>query len=157
MFYYLQWASWESTYHAKWQNMTIDEYANSKYAESNWMTRMLTRKLEGPLGLEDLASAKEVLRRKCLVGLVERFEESTERFEKFFGWRDLVMDWEEKKKCQRYHLEKRDNAHDHPKFEERSYVWELLRKLNLYDMELYEYAVNLFEEQKKLVELYNCD
>ena len=47
MFYYLQDATWEHTYNEIFQNMTIEEYAVSRYAEDNWMgtisaTRMLS-------------------------------------------------------------------------------------------------------------------
>jgi hypothetical protein len=37
MFYYLRDATWENTYSEIYKNMTIEEYADSQYAEDNWM------------------------------------------------------------------------------------------------------------------------
>ena len=40
MFYYLRDATWENTYNKIYQNMTIEEYAVSQYAEDNWMGKL---------------------------------------------------------------------------------------------------------------------
>merc|ERR1719215_2210038 len=67
--------------------MTLSDYIHSEYAESNWLTRFLTnRRRDGVLGYEQVAVAKELLRRKFLVGLYDSFEESVMRMEKYFGW-----------------------------------------------------------------------
>ncbi len=41
--------------------------------------------MEGPLTGKDLVGAKEVLRRKCLVGMLEQMEESVDQFQQYFG------------------------------------------------------------------------
>ena len=85
-----------SRYHAtqlhstddKVKTMSIEEYVKSEYVETNWLTRFLVnRRQDGIIGYEQVALAKEVLRRKFLIGLYDHFEESIYRFEAFFGWR----------------------------------------------------------------------
>mmetsp|Transcript_17618 Transcript_17618/g.24847 ORF Transcript_17618/g.24847 Transcript_17618/m.24847 type:complete len:698 (-) Transcript_17618:36-2129(-) len=152
IFYYLQWASWESTYHAKWQNITIDQYAQSSEAESNWMVRMLNQKLTGPLDRSDVERAKDILKQKCLIGMLEDFDNSLNRFESFFGWR-IGIDQKEKMKCQEHVLKNKDNSHPHEKYEPGSYVWELLKARNLYDIELFSFAGQLYREQESLIKL----
>ena len=40
MFYYLRSATWENTYNKIYQNMTIEDYAISQYAEDNWIGKL---------------------------------------------------------------------------------------------------------------------
>jgi hypothetical protein len=119
-----------------------------------------------PLAQVDLDVAKEILRRKCIVGLLGEKGESMKRFEKFFGWdagasRDYIdatelhaapgaSRWKNAKD-----EECRDrllywgwiNKNKHPTVEEGSGVYRLLESRNRYDIELYMYARQLFEEQ----------
>ena len=44
LYYYLQTATWEPTYNPALQKMSLEEYANSTFIESNWMVRALTRR-----------------------------------------------------------------------------------------------------------------
>ena len=79
------------------------------------------------------------------------------RFETYFGWplTDLYirghfrMTGEE---CKRQYFagEKRENVHKHPTILPGSEAWNLLTEAASYDMQLYSYAVELFEAQKKL-------
>lgn len=41
---------------------------------------------KGPLSWDDVETGKEYLRRKCLVGLVDQYEESISRFDTFFDF-----------------------------------------------------------------------
>ncbi len=51
---------------------------------------------------EDIHIAKEVLKRKFIVGLFDRMQESLERFEMFFGWNLDI----EAQKCQSTHVQR---------------------------------------------------
>ena len=150
IFYYLQSATWEPTYNPQYAAWTIDEFARSPYCESNWMVRSLTNKMEGPLSPDDIEIAKEVLRRKCLVGLMERMEESIVRFHTYFGFGDEVA-----LLCSQQTFaskgSSKSNSHSHPKLDEQSETYEILRVKNELDIRLYEYAKELFEEQGKLL------
>lgn len=126
-----------------------------------------------PLTRDDLDVAKEILRRKCVIGLLEEKGESIKRFEKFFGWnaearreslllleggemgmaeeaqaarwRDNVVKDEE---CADRLLHWRwENKNRHPVPEEGSPAYNLLEGKNRYDIELYLYARQLFDEQ----------
>ena len=85
LFYYLQNATWERTYDPTLQNMTLEEYATSEKAESNWMVRMLNNE---PAAVDErhLNIAKEILKDKVLIGLTEKMEDSVARFYSYFGW-----------------------------------------------------------------------
>lgn len=124
-----------------------------------------------PLTPNDLDVAKEILRRKCIIGLLEEKGESMKRFDKFFGWRvdvsrDSLLLFEEDEKtahakhAARWSKNVKDeecsdkllhwnwmNKNKHPTLDEGSVVYNLLESKNRYDMELYMYARQLFEEQ----------
>lgn len=148
LFHYLGVAHWEPTYDPDLGYISIEMYARSKRVEHNWMVRFLSNELEGDLTEAHLAIAKEVLRQKCLIGLLEQKTESFVRFEKYFGWgpknederdcRDKLLHWGW------------SNKHSHPDVEEGSPVWELLYTKNSLDMKLYEYAKQLFQEQSSI-------
>ena len=158
MFYYIQVADWEATYHPELQNMTIEEYALSNRAEDNWMTRMLANNPTDELEDEDLAIAKEVLRRKFIIGLIDKMEESMDRFERFFRWSYRVNP-ENQEACREQLLtggggsNRNINAIDktHPK--EGSKGWKLLAEKNRFDLKLYDYARKLFDEQEALLDV----
>lgn len=150
MFHYLAVAKWEATYDPSLAYISIEMYARSKRLEHNWMVRFLSNELERDLTDDHLRIAKEVLSKKCLVGLLNHKEESFQRFEQYFGWapknkdesdcRDRLMQWGW------------SNKHSHPQVEEGSVAWDLLYMKNSFDMKLYHYAVILFNEQTRLFE-----
>uniref|UniRef100_A0A7S4HHZ9 Sulfotransferase domain-containing protein n=1 Tax=Odontella aurita TaxID=265563 RepID=A0A7S4HHZ9_9STRA len=157
MFYYLQTANWEPSYQETWGDMTLLEYSEH-HSEKDWMVHMLAGKTRGPATEEDLEVAKEVLRRKCLVGLVHRMDESVQRFESYFGW-DRRADPDDKvksrqrKRCTENLLHGGANrGQEHPRAEEGSEEWEVLMRANRLDIQLFEYAEGLFEEQGRLFE-----
>ena len=157
MFYYIQVASWEATYHPELQNWTIEEYARSTRAEENWMTRQLANNPIDTLSDEDLDLAKEVLRRKFFVGLIDKMEESMDRFERFFRWSYRVNPHNQEK-CREGLLSRGGGANRnvnatkkaHPK--EGTEGWELLAEKNKYDLQLYDYVVELFDQQESLLD-----
>ena len=67
--------------------LTLSSISSTDYLEDNALTRAIASNYQTPfLGKNDLAIAKEILKRKFVVGLFDRMEESMERFETFFGW-----------------------------------------------------------------------
>lgn len=129
----------------QYKGLSIDEYAEQT-AESNWMVRFLTNKRAGALSWHDLEAAKEMFGRKCLVGLVEKAEESIRRFERFFRWGDSNYN-----ACVGERLANSDKRNQHDSFEGTN-AWEVLRKKNEYDVLLYEYAKNLYTQQSTMYE-----
>jgi len=133
---------------AQYKGLSIDEYAE-KSAESNWMVRFLTNKRAGALSWHDLEAAKEVFGRKCLVGLVEKAEESIRRYERFFGWGNGKYN-----ACVGDRLANSDKRNQHESYEGTN-AWEALRKKNEYDVLLYEYAKNLYTQQATMYESFH--
>lgn len=133
---------------AQYKGLSIDEYAE-KSTESNWMVRFLTNKRAGALSWHDLEAAKEVFGRKCLVGLVEKAEESIRRYERFFGWGGSKYNV-----CVGERLANSDKRNQHESYGGTN-AWEALRKKNEYDVLLYEYAKNLYTQQSTMYENFN--
>ena len=153
-FYYLRHATWEPTYNPQLLKMNITTFAHSPLVESNWMVRSLVGKMEAGLTEEDIAAAKEIIKTKCLVGLMDRMEESVERFRQYFGF-DI------KKKdnaisCINQFTSKdgkRGNRNRHPNpLVEGDSAWNELAKKNHADISLYELAEQLFKDQSALVD-----
>lgn len=151
LFHYIQDTQWRrrQTFQKELSDLTIDEYFKSGLAENNWMTRFLTNQItKGELNRNDLNQAKEVLRRKCLVGLLSEKGESFARFERFFGF---PLKDDEEKEC---HEKKLQWAwplkHRHDQVEEGTALWDLVLSHNTYDLELYDYAQTLFQQQAQL-------
>jgi len=143
MFYYLQHADWESTYRPELANYTIEEYQSLPGVEKNWVVRFLVGKSGGELTQQDLSRAKSILAQKALVGFTDQMAESLRRFGIYFGWNNRHQ-WEA---CVRAITQNGSNAHQHPKVLRNSSAWEAIAKNNEYDIELYEYALKIFEEQ----------
>lgn len=148
MFYYLSIATWEPTYDPQLKYISIEMYSRSLRIEHNWMTRLLSNELENDLTLQHLEIAKEVLRKKCIIGMLEDKSESWDRLERFFGWKFPTV---QQRACQERILHWGwSNSHSHPVLEEGSLAYNLLLKRNELDMELYNYAQQLYQEQAEL-------
>jgi len=148
LFYYLGIASHEPTYDPQLQYISLEMWARSKRIEHNWMVRFLSNELVGDLTTRHLDIAKEVLRRKCLVGLLEEKSGSFLRFQKFFGWQFYNQEMRDcQDKILNWHW---SNKHKHDLVEEGSPAWQLLYKQNILDMELYNYAKQLYLQQRSL-------
>lgn len=129
--------------------ITIDAYVDSDKVESNWMVRYLTGKKHEDVGLEDLNVAKEILRKKFLVGLFDKMDSSFDRFEYYYGWRAAG---EDQRECVDRLLHKQFiGKNEYPEISKASPVWNKLEKINNWDMKLYDYAVQLFREQETLM------
>jgi hypothetical protein len=134
-------------------DITIEEYFKSGSGENNFLTRYLTGRVNNILTEQDLNVAKEILRRKCIVGLLEEKVESMRRFDTIFGWKlrtsggkhETITDCREQLLQWGWSMH-----HEHDLVEEDSTVWNLILKLNEFDMQLYEYAKVLFQDQRRL-------
>ncbi len=93
--------------------------------------------------------ARQVFGRKCLVGLLDKIEESLQRYEGFFRWDSRVANAEKKDICVRDYLANGDKRNGHPTYEGTN-AWEVLRKKNEYDVLLYEYARGLYVQQSAI-------
>lgn len=154
MFYYIQDAHWEPTYDPELKGWTIAQYAQSSKIENNWLTRQLSNQYEGELTEENLKIAMEVIRRKFMVGLMTKIEETMERFERFFHWTYHVNP-PNQEKCREQLMAGGSNRNSSGKKKEKpkegSEDWELLAWQNQYDLQLYLYIEALFSEQEQFV------
>jgi hypothetical protein len=154
MYFYLQEAVARGEKPSELFYKTIEEYAQSPHMENNLLTRLLINRMEGPLNPEHLIQAKEILRRKFLIGLTSNLEESLERFKFYFGWQKAsalgAPSDEERSRiheCEERLINSGDNTLSHPNIEKGTHAWKLLVAQNIYDIQLYEYAQMLFQEQ----------
>mmetsp|Transcript_29462 Transcript_29462/g.42772 ORF Transcript_29462/g.42772 Transcript_29462/m.42772 type:complete len:115 (-) Transcript_29462:111-455(-) len=108
------------------------------------VTLLLDKKnVKAPITDDDMILAKQILRDKYLIGLQTEMEESIDRFDKFYGWYENPF----RSRCMKEHIHHADNGNPHKSVKEGSRAWDLAVEKNLRDMELYDYAVQLFEEQ----------
>lgn len=172
LFYYLQNATHEPTYNPLYQTMTLEEYSNSTFVESNFITRVrlhelnpwkqnvahvliplhtlqqqaLINKMTGRLFPDDFEIAKAIMK-NSLVGLLENIEESTRRFDQFFGWqgdstcRDRFLQGGTNRGVNRQHR---------PLPDPTTFAFQELARKNYMDMWLYRDAKQLFQEQGAL-------
>jgi len=162
IFYYLQTATWEPTYHPEFAQWSVLDYINSSVFEADWMVRMLTSTMSGPLDRSHLETAKLILRTKCLVGVQSQMNESLDRFQKFFGWelKDTMRNGHlipgEVCRERFFFPEKlggmKMNTNKHPKILPGSPEYEAMLRRSPLDVELYEYVVELFKEQAVLLD-----
>jgi hypothetical protein len=119
------------------------------------MTRFLTNKRQERIGPNHLQLAKEILRKKCIVGVHDEIEESMQLFEDYFGW--TAMNEKSNEIC---HNEIITKEHERGVdifskvghlIDKESDEYKILLDYNRYDVELYWYAVELFKEQKEWV------
>jgi len=137
---------------AKW---SLIQFASSDRIENNWMTRFLANHHPGEVTMEHLILAKEILRTKCLIGIEENNWVSLKRFEEYFQW-TYTTDPTKQFECRKQILLKREEYTDYRVdnennvVKEGSQIWTLILWQNKFDMKLYQYAEQLFQEQAKL-------
>mmetsp|Transcript_28869 Transcript_28869/g.41257 ORF Transcript_28869/g.41257 Transcript_28869/m.41257 type:complete len:458 (+) Transcript_28869:117-1490(+) len=128
---------------------TVEQYSRSSLVENNWMTRFLSNSLSGELTPEHEAIAKEVLRTKCIIGLLQEKAESMRRLE-------MLFDVKAEKSQRRYDCQEKlwywdwPGKNRHEPVLEGSEAWNRLYEQNSFDIRLYEYARELFKAQGKL-------
>eukprot|EP00578_Thalassiosira_sp_NH16_P005539 CAMPEP_0181135238 /NCGR_PEP_ID=MMETSP1071-20121207/32515_1 /TAXON_ID=35127 /ORGANISM="Thalassiosira sp., Strain NH16" /LENGTH=382 /DNA_ID=CAMNT_0023221811 /DNA_START=71 /DNA_END=1219 /DNA_ORIENTATION=+ len=154
-FYYLQIATWEKTYRPEWKNIDILDWIKGANMDNDHMVKKLAGKLQRDTATEtDLQRAKTTIKRRFVVGLMQHMEESTRRFNTVIG-----IDEEEKtaRRCMDRYFgkgDKKQNTNSHPKVEKGSPAWDLLAQKNSLDIRLYEYVLELFEEQRDIIGSY---
>jgi hypothetical protein len=164
-FYYLgsESSKHERNYNPFFKNLTLEEYLRSNKVESDWLTRKLNGDLRGRIRSEHVDHALEVLRTKFLIGLLSHMEESLRRFELYFHWSDQYRTghkYHYKEKCIQnlVHEGGRNKNVDavYQSYKEKvllnpsSTDYSLLLQYNGNDMKLYQYAEQLFLQQKKI-------
>jgi hypothetical protein len=168
---YLSRASWDPMYNPKLSSMTIEQYATSKYIENNWLTRFLVNKNGGKLGKADMILAKSIIGTKCLVGLYDDMDVTLARFVRYFGWgaptnSTTIRTNRDVDAC-RSDVVSRGDRHvsggrNRPDDEKRDVVvpvrpgslaWDAIIRMNMFDMELYEYARRVYRKQAE--EIYD--
>lgn len=78
---YLQSATWERTYRPEWASMSVLEWAALPNSETDYMVHKLVNKPYSEKVTEtDLIIAKELVRQRFVVGLMNEMEESVRRF-----------------------------------------------------------------------------
>ncbi len=129
-------------------NMTLEEFASS--CTDNWHVRMLTNCLSGPVTIAHLDIAKEVVRTKFLIGLLEKKTESLRRIETYFGWK-IPSKVGQTCKNDMFYFEPL-GKNPHPPMDNESNEARIFLERNLLDLELYQYAKLLFSiDQKKMI------
>jgi len=143
----------------KYGGMTLPDYVESEFFEDNILTRSLSGNFGTPLAKEDVYTAKEVLKRKFIVGLYDRMQESLERFEKFFGWNLNI----EAQKCQETEVQREiskqsstkiysngdENEGAHPNLTSSELA--SLAERNRVDLSLFEFVKFLFAYQGRVL------
>ena len=136
----------------RFARMSIESYASSRRDQAgfNYMTKTLVDRpglTTRSLTEDDLNAAKEILRRKAVVGLLGDKGDTALRFERYFGW---TYDTADDKTCSEklLHWEwKNKGGEDSGPIARDSKIYQDLAARNAFDVELYAYAVKLFEEQ----------
>jgi len=126
-----------------------------------------------------LETAKSILRRKCILGLYHKMDESLDRLERFFRWKDIKnqISFEDQNEetlqddhnrfnlnndqmliCHEQILEaheacmNRYNSDTESKNQNHSVFWKKLLQLNRWDMMLYNYATDVIWNEQGLVD-----
>jgi len=158
-FFYLQIAVWENTYRPQWKDMDILEWVQNHNSDNNHLVKKLAGKIQRDTATEeDLKLAKETLKNRFVVGLMNEMEESIHRFNTVIGIDE--EDDAQNRKCMKSYFGagvRKQNSNAHPKVEKDSPAYKLLAKQNNLDLQLYEYVVKLFKEQKDIIDLYELD
>ena len=152
-YHYIKKATWEKNFKERAVNQTIMEFVNSPMCYDNWVVRRLIHKMPYNMEIteEDLALAKEIVKRKMLVLLTDDMEGSVERMRQYFGWDEEVLTDEQMGCIHRYAVEEPRNANPHEELDPDSEEYQAIRNKNLADIELYEYVQQLYQEQGEMI------
>lgn len=172
-FYYLQTATWERTYRPEWAGMSVIEWATEHNLDENFLVKKIVgKKLGESVDVGDLVTAKEIVRSRFIVGLMNDMEDSIRRFNVVLGVNDrdgrgqLCMEEffskdkgdvtanalgaeEEKAKAANDM-----NSNPHPKILEGTPEYNVLAERNALDMILFNYIQLLYEEQRHLIDSF---
>jgi len=155
-FYYLQMATWEKTYKEEWRDISVLEWAQYINGDNNHMVKKLAGKLQNMTATEmDLNFAKKTIKNRFVVGLVDDMAESIRRFDVIMGINNKTKLYE---KCNREYFgggKKKKNSNAHPYIGAERYTYKLLTEQNDLDVQLYNYILELYEEQKEIIDFFS--
>jgi len=138
-------------------HLTLEDFARQRIDSKDnggFMVSSLTDKRHSdPLTNDDLERAKDILRHKFIIGLMPKMEESINRFDNYFGWH-TIRDHE---RCFDVCIRQGKRSDSYENVEESSEVWKMLEKFHYFDMQLYEYALELYDYQANLVLVQSQD
>jgi len=152
------------------RNFSLSDWINAPIYSDNTMVRQLVGKsdLESDISMNDLLVAKEVLRRKCVIGLLQEKQESWRRIQHLFHDRWNMKDRKIDTVCQDRMLnwgwKNRNNVKafidmtigDELQTKEEGVIdkttYNMIAARNQMDLLLYEYTKHLFVEQTRLYE-----
>ncbi|KAL9182610.1 hypothetical protein ACHAXT_013262 [Thalassiosira profunda] len=152
--YLLEEADKSMPYHVR----SYSEFADSKYASDNWMTRTLVGKgQDDVLTVRDMQSAKELLRLKALVGLHSDMMGAVRHYARYFGW-DHALDGGKLNNGTLACFEStiaegmKEDAKGGEEFSEEetkegSVAWRKILDRNRFDAELHAYSQQLYKFQ----------
>eukprot|EP00542_Grammatophora_oceanica_P015237 CAMPEP_0194044360 /NCGR_PEP_ID=MMETSP0009_2-20130614/15839_1 /TAXON_ID=210454 /ORGANISM="Grammatophora oceanica, Strain CCMP 410" /LENGTH=643 /DNA_ID=CAMNT_0038688859 /DNA_START=103 /DNA_END=2031 /DNA_ORIENTATION=+ len=128
--------------------MSLEEYCKSTHVENNWMVRVLSGKMTGDVGDDELTIAKKALKDHVVIGLLDQKEESMKRFEFYYSWR-YTENPPKQTACRSRIImgDHRTNESAKAKIKEGSQAWSLLMWQNKLDMKLYKYGKALYLQQ----------
>lgn len=134
----------------------------TEFVRDNLLTRTLSGNKYSILTDADYEVAKEILKRKFIIGLYSNLQESLERFQLFFGWELNAQ----AAACQANELQRESTAHYnrfatdagskdiHPGLTDDGAALEIIMSKNKIDLMLFDYAKFLFDYQgRSLFEL----
>ena len=121
----------------------------SDLVDENLLTRSLSGNMEEDVTQEDLDVAIKVMSKKCLIGLYTRLNEFMSRLDQLIRWQKHMS--EEMMQCRHTIL---TTAYDdymksmYPT--EGSDLWKALEDKNKFDIQLFQFAEELFDDQSRL-------
>jgi hypothetical protein len=134
---YMTKATWDPHYNPSLASMTLEEYALGENIENNYVTRLLLDKHGGRLTKDDLAVAKEILRRKAVVGLYENMEESIQHFNRYFSWTPIA---DNTVQCQTQMIQQKMADESAVHLDAGSTAYALISQQNKFDLILFDYV-----------------
>lgn len=125
-------------------SMTLADFAANKLPNNELVRTLAGKATNDDLSEEDLYLAMEIVRRKCVVGLVDLMEESMLRFENYFGWAGLMVDGVAL--CQNGFLAPATDQRV-PAPQKDSDAYNIMVGQNRLDLRLYDYVLHLYDVQ----------
>ena len=144
------------------EKMTYKMFAHSGYVADNWMTRTLVQKEDEneDLTAEDMHTAKEILRRKAVIGLYDDMNGAMRHYARYFGWDNAMYGGglnDGALSCFDSAISDGLRRDKHGGFglvdeeaQEGSDAWKKVLEMNKFDLELYLYSQNLYRFQISL-------
>mmetsp|Transcript_22775 Transcript_22775/g.25091 ORF Transcript_22775/g.25091 Transcript_22775/m.25091 type:complete len:536 (+) Transcript_22775:52-1659(+) len=124
------------------KDMSLTEFAGTRLPNNELVRTLSFKSPEEDLTEDDLYLAMEIVRRKCVIGLVSRITESMLRFYETFGWHLMVNG--KVNECQAQLLEHTKSAV--LSLPQGKALIEIERQ-NSMDMKLYHYILHLYDLQ----------